>query len=211
MGTSRRRDFFADLARLPWWLGLLLAAASFALLRYPASAPLPAATDIGDLLSLTPAQWGIVLARLAQFLVPALFILGAVRALAPRKPDSGPGAGGPPRAETDLAPQELQVIVGALYGRRGYRIAKMRQEPDGGIDFILERGAERYLVRCKHWHSRPLEAAIVQDTKAAIAADAADGGAVLTTGELSAAAAALARETGVETIDAKDLERLGSD
>jgi restriction system protein len=220
MGSSRRRtfnDLFSALARLPWWLGLLLAAASFALLSYPASRALPAATQLGDLASLSLAQWAIVLARLAQFLVPALFIVGALRSFAgrgtspPSRPAAGTDSAAKPYTQPDLSSQELELIVGALYGRQGYRVAKVREEPDGGLDFILQRGNERYLVRCKHWHSRPVDTAIVQETKAAIAADAAAGGAVLTTGEFSHAAAALAREAGVETIDAKDLERLGSD
>lgn len=209
---GRRRAFnelVARLARLPWWLGLLLAAASFALLRLPASRPLPAAVELADFATLSLAQWGIVLARVGQFLVPALFILGAIKSF------TGGGRAAPapaaPRAEVDLSSQELEVIVSALYGRQGYRVAKVRPEPDGGIDFILERGAERFLVRCKHWHARPIDAAVVQETKAAIAADAATGGAVLTTGEFSNAATALARETGVETIDQQDLQRLGGD
>lgn len=217
--THRRHFLEAVIAaatRLPRWLAAVLAVASFLILSYPASLPLPAATELGDLAALRPGQYLIILARLAQFLVPALFVLGIVLSFAGGR--SSPGSGGGRRAaETpaahspDLSSLELTVIVEALYRKQGYRVVAANEQPDGGVDFILERDGARFVVRCKHWHSEPVDVDAVADMRAAMAAASATGGAVLTTGEFSAAAAELARQTGVQMIDRHTLQNLRND
>jgi restriction system protein len=217
---ARRRHFLEVLisaaTRLPRWLAAVLAVASFVILSYPAALPLPAATELRDLAALTPGQYLIVLARLAQFLVPALFILGIVLSVARGGSSAGGGAReAAARAQEphspDLSSLELTVIVEALYRSQGYRVVATSEQPDGGIDFILERNGGRFVVRCKHWHSRPVDVSAVADMPAAMAAAAAAGGAVLTTGEFSAAAAELARRTGVQMIDRNTLQNLHND
>lgn len=219
---SRRRlleDLISAATRLPRWLAAALAVVSFAVLSYPASLPLPAATELRDLAALSPGQYLIILARLAQFLVPALFILGIVLSvvggLRGGRQGGTPGRGTPiarlAEDSPDLSSLELTVIVEALYQRQGYRVVATSEQADGGIDFILERNGERFVVRCKHWHTRPVDVEAVAAMQAAMAAAAAAGGAVLTTGEFSAPAAALARQTGVEMIDRETLQNLHAD
>ena len=64
-------------ARFPWWVGVLLAVASYALLRQIAEAEPPPATELGQLSQLVSRQFVVGLAYVGQYLVPAVCLVGA--------------------------------------------------------------------------------------------------------------------------------------
>ena len=54
-----------------------------------------------------------------------------------------------------LSAQEFEWFVGELFRREGWDVTETgRQDAaDGNVDLVLEKGAERVVVQCKHWQS----------------------------------------------------------
>jgi len=49
---------------------------------------------------------------------------------------------------------QFEKVIAALYRSLGYTVTRRGgANPDGGIDLILERGAERTAVQCKQWRT----------------------------------------------------------
>ena len=72
---------------------------------------------------------------------------------------------------------------------------------DGGVDVMLTRGSERFLVQCKHWSTRAVGPSVVRELNGVIAARGAAGGFVVTSGSFTAAARAFAAEAGIQLVD----------
>ena len=64
-------------AKLPWWLGVLLAGASYTGLHWYAGTPVPTSTEPKKMFDVVgPTMWR-TLAMFGQYVVLAVFVLGA--------------------------------------------------------------------------------------------------------------------------------------
>jgi restriction system protein len=79
---------------------------------------------------------------------------------------------------------------------------------DGGVDLVLTRDRERYLVQCKHWRASNVGVPVVRELYGAMAAEGAVGGFVVTAGRFTAEAKAFASGPNLELIDGAGLDRL---
>jgi restriction system protein len=79
---------------------------------------------------------------------------------------------------------------------------------DGGVDLVLTRDRERYLVQCKHWRANNVGVPVVRELYGAMAAEGAVGGFVVTAGRFTSEAKAFASGRNVELIDGAGLDRL---
>jgi hypothetical protein len=87
---ARRRSLFDDLmtvtAKLPWWMGVLLAIVSYGGFHSLASQPdLMTAQSLEDFGNFTRARLLKTLATFLQYLLPAAFLFGAVGSMTLRK------------------------------------------------------------------------------------------------------------------------------
>jgi restriction system protein len=227
---TRRRTrtldaIFAIAAAVPWWVSVLLAVSSVFLLRLIADGPLPAVAGPRDTSSLALERYVFAFARIGQFVLPVLFMICAILAFARRRtavrvvgrfagaavakvvpPEDVPDAGPAPAELTSL--REVEALVGEVYGRQGYSVAEKGSGASGGVDLVLVRGKERFLVQCKHWRARMVDVKVVRQLKGAVVAAQAAGGAVVTTGQFTLAALECARTAGVDLIDGAGLEHM---
>jgi restriction system protein len=187
---ARRREsdieVLLDLAsRLPWWLGLLLAGASWLALHALATgaAPpsaLPGAVSGGFLQGM---------AKIGQVLLPALFLLGALisggrrfyrrRLLGDAKQAHGTAD------LLGLSWQDFERLVGEAFRAEGYRVTEAQPGPDGGVDLVLRKDSELHLVQCKRWRARKVGVEIVRELYGVMAARGAAGGYVVSAGEFT--------------------------
>lgn len=220
---ARRKSSAEDLveiaAYLPWWVSLVIAVAVWFILGAYAGSEVPAVA--GDPLASVSRSVPRAFARVGQFLIPTVFLIGAVISLG-RAWRNGRLLRGVARHSfeasgrshgDDIDPlmtmswQEFEYLVGEIYRRRGYTVMETPKGADGGIDLVAQRDGEVLLVQCKQWRTRDVGVSVVRELLGVVAAKRASRGAVVTVGRFTEEARRFAKQTNIELIDGDVLRR----
>ena len=219
MARSRRQSSaFTDLleiaSKLPWKVSLGLAATSLLALHLLAigfAAP-PVVTNPSGLGGAVIHQMIHALAFFSQFVVPPAFLIGATvsyvkRSRSIRLFEHTRAPYGP--AVASLTWQNFERLVAEGFRQRGFQVTeKGGAAPDGGVDLILARGHERFLVQCKQWRAQQVPVTIVRELYGVMAAEHAAGGYVVTSGRFTQDAIAFAKGRNIELFDGEALSEL---
>jgi restriction system protein len=111
-------------------------------------------------------------------------------------------------ADLPLTWREFETLVGEIYRQQGYHVTETPEGADGGVDLVLRRGDELFLVQCKHWQARLVDVKVVRELKGVVTARHAVGGSVVTSGEFTRDAAAFAVKARIDLIDGVRLRAL---
>lgn len=196
-------------SKLPWWLSVLLAIASGWYLHSVAVGPVPVNALHFDELLVASAFKGM--AKFGQYLVPGLFIGGAIASIAGRRKrrkllDSITTPGG--NTLVSISWREFELLVGEALRRQGYSVAELGGNgPDGGVDLVAYRDGEKYLVQCKQWRSMQVGVSVVRELYGVMAAEGAVGGFVITSGRFTQPAKAFADGRNVQLVDGTRLNQ----
>jgi restriction system protein len=207
-------DLIAIIAFLPWWLGVALAIVFYFLLHSMALTEVSmVAGDTGQMGQFAVDSFKKQLASIGQYLVPALCLIGAVVSALRRrararlidnviKGDSSTGLKG-------MSWQEFEQVVGEAFRLRGYSVIENGGGgADGGVDLILKKGGEKFIVQCKQWRALKVGVTVVRELYGVMAADGASGGFVVTCGRFTDEARAFANGRNVTLVDGSELEKL---
>jgi restriction system protein len=175
-------------AHLPWWLGLALAAISYAGLHAVAQKPMPAAPQPGQMGSfmLSVLMHGLALA--GQYLLPLFFGLGALLSAFTRGKAARLHAAAASRTDAldAMSWQEFEILVGEYFRRQGFGVTDNGGGgADGGVDVVLRGDDGTHLVQCKHWRALRVGVQPVRELYGVMAAHGAAGGFVVTSGEFT--------------------------
>ena len=97
--------------------------------------------------------------------------------------------------------------MGEGFRRRGFEVAERGgAEPDGGIDLVVAKGDERFLVQCKQWRAQSVSVSVVRELYGVMAAERVTGGYVVTSGTFSMDAKKFAAGRNIELIDGAGLD-----
>jgi restriction system protein len=108
-----------------------------------------------------------------------------------------------------MAWREFEMLIAESFRRQGFRVSETGGNgPDGGIDLVMWRGSEKFVVQCKHWKAFKVGVTVVRELYGVMAANGATGGFVVTSGRFSDDAVDFARGRNVELIDGPKLEEL---
>lgn len=198
-------------ALLPWWAGVALAIGLYLWLHAVATAPLPPVTPgkIGDP---TSAMWK-GLATGLQYILPFLCVVGAIVSAVrrhQRKTLMQQVAQNPSAEVLDgMSWREFELLVGEAFRQRGYAVAETGGGgADGGVDLVLTKGVERFLVQCKQWRAYRVSVMVVRELYGVMAAKGAAGGFVITSGRFTEDATEFARGRNIELIDGEKLRAM---
>jgi restriction system protein len=98
--------------------------------------------------------------------------------------------------------REFELLVGEAFRLQGYRVNEQGGAgPDGGIDLILSKGSEKFLVQCKQWKAFKVSVTVVRELYGVMAAKGAAGGFVVTSGRFTDEATAFASGRNIKLID----------
>ena len=154
----------------------------------------------------------LTLASVGQYLLPFVFLLGAamsaygrftrraLHAQVAASPDRG--------ALNDMSWQQFEALVGEAFRRKGYTVTETASGADGGIDLVLKKQGETFLVQCKQWKAYKVGVSIVRELYGVMAAKGATGGFVVTSGIFTDEARAFATGRNIELMDGKALHAL---
>jgi restriction system protein len=213
---ARKNSVFEELielaASLPWWLSLILAAVFYAVLHHFAGVPAPVITDPKQLGSMVTGQMIKTLATFGQYLVPLAFGIGALVSVIKRRKranlfqsvakQSGKSA------LNGITWREFEMLVGEWFRRQGYTVTETGGVADGGVDLILTKAGETYLVQCKQWKAYKVGVNIVRELLGVMVSQGAAGGYLVTSGVFTNEARRFAEASNIALIDGEKLAYL---
>lgn len=217
MARRRKSGLTSDLveifARLPWWLGVIVAAIVYVLLHRAAVQAVP--------LGIQPARVGGIavhtiwktFAGFGQYVIPALCLLGAGVSAWRRHHRQSLVADVAQAKSADaldgMSWQAFEMLVGEGFRLQGYQVAETGGGgADGGVDLVLTKGGEKFLVQCKQWRAMKVGVEIVRELYGVMAARGATGGFVVTSGRFSDDATKFASGRNVKLLDGPQLHAL---
>jgi len=199
---SRRRESSFDLLiALPWYVALAIAAvlflgaeslATWVVARSPLFAQLK--------------HPGTILLKILAGICLAAGGLSALRGFYVRRRFAAQRSIDDLRA---LSWQQFETIVGEAFRRRGYSVLETGQGgADGGVDLVLTKAGERFLVQCKQYRASTVSVMVVREIFGVVAAQRAAGAIIVTTGKFTKDAIEFAAKQPIELIDGVKLEAM---
>jgi restriction system protein len=191
-------------ATLPWWIGLLLALASYVGLHYVASLTMAPPKDLQQLSQGVGKQVAIGLATVLQYVLPLVFVIGAIASVFARRKRKALYSKATKNEDLEqMSWQDFELLVGEYFRRRGFSVKEMGGSgPDGGVDLIVSSGNDRYVVQCKKWRAKQVGVATVRELYGVMGATGAAGAFVVTSGSFTADARRFAEGREIELVAA---------
>lgn len=182
------------LVLLPWWVSVVLAGAVYAALRYW----LPGHPLANPYLAMLAKAFEPLAGYVALFLLlpaPVSFF----RALHRRRLlDRQTGL----ESIRAMSWQDFERLCGEAYRRRGFSVEESGLGgADGGVDLVLRKGGETWLVQCKRWRNAKVGVREIRELYGIVAAEGADRGVFVTCGEYTPDARAFADGKPLDLVD----------
>lgn len=200
-------EFFVDAASLiPWWVNISLALGSYVVMHYIATLQAPIVKS-GAEFSLKIWQIGMISFSTAlQYILPAIILTGAVVSAIKRKHRdhlvTQTKDGATSAVLNNMSWREFEALVGEAFRRIGYSVTENTDGgPDGGVDLVLKKNSELFLVQCKQWRSYIVNVNTIRELYGVMASRGAAGGFVVTSGRFTSAAIEFASGKNIELVD----------
>ncbi len=105
--------------------------------------------------------------------------------------------------------QEFELLVGEGFRQQGYQVTESGGGgADGGVDLVLRKGGDKFLVQCEQWKALTVGVTVVRELYGVMAADGAAGGFVVTSGRFTPEAHNFAKGRNITLMDGPDLLKL---
>jgi restriction system protein len=191
---------------LPWWAGVSAAVISYFVLHALAKPAVATAVDVQNIGAfVTGALWRSI-AHVGQYLVPPVCLMGAA-ASAWKRYERKKLIGDAVQSDTadalaDMTWQEFEMLVGEAFRLDGFRVEERGgASADGGVDLVLRKDSEKFLVQCKQWRAFKVGVSVVRELYGVMAATGAAGGFVVTSGTFTYDAIKFAEGRNVILVD----------
>ncbi len=209
---SRFDHLLALISKMPWWVGVMFALAAYLLLHSVVTREITVASQLGIMGGAMSSAFLISLASWGQYLLPAIFLVGAaVSAYERSRREESPG-GAATRAEwgalNAMTWRQFETLVGESFRRKGYSVTKTAGGSDSDFNLVLKQQGQTFLVQCKQWRAIKVGVTTVRELNVVMEAQGANGGFVVTSGLFTDEAQAFARNHHIELLDGKALHEL---
>jgi restriction system protein len=203
---SRRTSLFEEVMRLPWPVGVGLAAFCVtAVQAYLWMGPEATAMHGIGRLPRTLIQW-------FGYGFAFLFLLGAFLSFLVQIIHGKRFRSTQSLADIrSLSWKQFESFVGDLFRQEGYFVVKTPEGPDNGVDLVLRKGGEKTYVQCKHWKTNQVGVEKVRELLGSMTAGGAQNGILVATGQFTTPARQFASECGIKLIDGEGLAELIGD
>jgi len=202
--TSPLEDIIMVSSRLPRWLCIILAIVSYLGLHSIASIPaVPVKNFHKELTGIVTHGIVTTFAMFGQFILPFAFVIAAIvsgigsikrKKLYERIESRSDAA-----VLNEITWEDFERLVGEYFRRQGFQITREGGNgSDGGIDLILRKDREMYLVQCRQWKAFKVGVQPVREFYGVMAARGASGGYFVTSGAYTDDAREFARGLNIE-------------
>ena len=108
-----------------------------------------------------------------------------------------------------LSWKEFEELVAEAFRRKGYSVIENSGTgPDGGVDVVLKRNGNLFLVQCKQWKAQKVGVRIVREMYGVMVAKHAAGVIIITSGFFTRESQSFAKDKSIELIDGQQLSVL---
>ncbi|MCC7091558.1 MAG: restriction endonuclease [Nitrosomonas sp.] len=207
---ARRNGIAEDLlkitATLPWWVGIALAVAVYVLLQSYAILETPIQAVPGQIGHQVAGQMIRMFAYYGQYILPLLFLSGALASfLKQRKRKNLVWVARNEKSNDplhDISWKDFELLVGEVFRMRGFTVIENGGGgADEGIDLVLKKGGEVFLVQCKQWRAYKVSVNVVRELLGVMITKGAVGGFVVTSGIFTSEAQSFAKGQNIELVD----------
>ena len=206
---STIEDTIEITARLPWWVGILLAVVSYLLLHAYVTSEAQS-IDLRDGRGMAGSLFKTI-AAIGQYILPAVFVLGAIGSLIKRQKQkhlyTKASTNTPIQEISKMSWRDFEQLTAAAFRKLGYSVKDTNDGADGGVDLILKKDGETHLVQCKHWKANKVGVQVIRELLGVMASQGAAGGFVVTAGEYTKEAKSFADGRNIELIDGRILNQ----
>lgn len=204
------KDLADVFAMLPWWVGVVAAIISYVALHLYAKPVAIQITAPGQVSAAITQSIFKTFASIGQYLVPAICLAGAGMSWVLQKQRTrlvNQVAGSEAASALNgMSWQEFEVLVGEAFRLQGFKVTELGgSSSDGGVDLVLAKGSEKFLVQCKQWRALKVGVDVVRELYGVMAAQGAAGGFVVTSGRYTADAVTFSSGRNVRLIDGEKL------
>lgn len=208
--TGPADDLFELVAMLPWWGGVALALISYLVLHSVAGHQIAVTGAPGQIGAVVAASLWKSMASVGQYVLPIICLAAALgSALGRRKRRAlieGVVANSAANALDGMSWREFEMLVGEAFRLQGYRVIETGGGgSDGGVDLVLQKEDETFLVQCKQWKALKVSVTLVRELFGVMAARGAAGGFVVTSGRFTREATEFADGRNVKLIEGSAL------
>ncbi len=202
MAKRKRVNMLKELIGSPWWAGVAVGVGGYFLLASLVpwlTEGEPLLRGVGVVISQFAPLWLIIcLGAAVASLAGKLFR----RRLYDRTGNADDVAG--------LSWQRFEQLVGEYFRRHGFTVRETGSAGgDGGVDLLLFRKGERHVVQCKHWKARQVGVGVVRELIGTVQLTGAVSGFLVTSGQITEAAAEAARNGDVRILSGPEILRAG--
>lgn len=204
--SSLAEEVMELVALMPWWAGVALALVFYLLLHRVATQVVIAPLVSGQASTMVTQTLWKTLATVGQYLLPLLCLGGAaVSAIGRNKRRKLVAVVASSKAADALdgmSWQEFELLVGEAFRLQGYQVTDIGGGgADGGVDLVLRKGGDKFLVQCKQWKAFTVGVTVVRELYGVMAANGSAGGFVVTSGRFTDEANEFASGRNVKLID----------
>lgn len=204
--SNPAEDLMELIAMLPWWVGCALALVFYLLLHRVATQEIVLNVQPGQIAAaMTHTIWK-TLASFGRYLLPLLCLIGAALSAYRRCQRQNLVANVASCKAADslegMSWQEFELLVGEAFRLQGFQVTDIGGGgADGGVDLVLRKGSEKFLIQCKQWRAFTVGVTVVRELYGVMAAKGAAGGFVVTSGRFTEEARAFASGRNVKLVD----------
>ena len=208
--SSVAEDLTDLVALLPWWAGIALAGTCY-LVLHRLAAPAPISGVRTEQVGTAAAHTVVAAAAMVgQYFLPLFCCVGAglsaFRRFQRKSLVENTVQSQSASVLDSMSWQQFEILVGEAFRLQGFTVVETGGGgPDGGIDLVLAKGGERFLVQCKQWKAFKVGVDVVRELYGVMAAKGAAGGFVVTSGTFTADANEFAQGRNVNLVDGQML------
>ncbi len=201
-------------AALPWWVNIILAITIYMALNYYSNLVLEPGNVIpGQIGTTVIEQASRTFALYGQYVLPFLFLIGALVSVFRRHKRKNliQQIDNEKYRNTlqNLTWREFELLVGEAFRMRGFSVTETGGGgSDGGIDLVLRKDNEIFMVQCKQWRAYKVSVSVVRELLGVMVAQGATGGFVVTSGIFTREAHSFAKKQNIELIDGSQLSAM---
>lgn len=186
------------LVQAPWWVSVFLSVAAYIVFRFIVPTINFENWVFKAFVSAAP-QLAFIVALV--FFIPALFSF--FRSLRKRKLLDK-------QKDLDtiksLSWKEFEELVAEAYRRKGYSVVEnYGTGPDGGVDLVLKKDGNLFIVQCKQWKSSKVDVKVVREMYGVMTAEQANGVIIITSGMFTQEAKNFASGKPIDLVEGNQL------
>jgi restriction system protein len=198
---------------LPCWAGVVLAVVFYVVLHRMAMQQIVPTVQPGQAATMVVQSFWRGLAAIGQYIVP-LFCLAGAGVSAWKRRERKSLVESVVHSNCDdaldgMSWQQFEQLVGEAFRLQGYSVSETGGGgADGGVDIVLRKGSEKFLVQCKQWRAFKVGVKEVRELYGVMAAKGAAGGFVVSSGRFTEEATSFASGLNVTLVDGPKLNEL---